>query len=175
MFRTACLAKKSPRRLRRRLAQRLSPVQRPKSTGIIKIWHFLLKSRKSTIPNFRTDFLVKDTLRRVRRRLAQRLDPTRGAGGIEPGAWGCEPSSWPLGQICHTNLTWPKNKCQILIIPVDLGLCTGYNLCASRRRTLRGLFFTKKSVLKSGSKVFLETDIFFDNSFRFGPNTGSED
>ena len=29
-----------------------------------------------------------------------------------------------------------------------LALCTGYNLCASRRRTLRGLFFTKKSVLK---------------------------
>ena len=45
----------------------------------------------------------------MRRRLAQRLDPTRGAGGIEPGAWGCEPSSWPLGQICHTNLTWPKD------------------------------------------------------------------
>ena len=31
---------------------------------------------------------------------------------------------------------------------MDLALCTGYNLCASRRRTLRGLFFTKKSVLK---------------------------
>ena len=36
----------------------------------------------------------------------------------------------------------------MFIIIVDLGLCTGYNLCASRRRTLRGLFFTKKSVLK---------------------------
>ena len=35
-----------------------------------------------------------------------------------------------------------------MIIIVDLALCTGYNLCASRRRTLRGLFFTKKSVMK---------------------------
>ena len=30
------------------------------------------------------------------------------------------------------------------------------NLCASRRRTLRGLFFTKKSVLKMGNSVFPE-------------------
>jgi len=28
------------------------------------------------------------------------------------------------------------------------GIPVGSNLCASRRRTLRGLFFTKKSVLK---------------------------
>ena len=37
---------------------------------------------------------------------------------------------------------------------VDLAFCTGYNLCASRRRTLRGLFFAKKSVLKMRNSVF---------------------
>ena len=42
------------------------------------------------------------------------------------------------------------------MIIVDLALCAGYNLCASRRRTLRGLFFTKKSVLKMGIVVILE-------------------
>ena len=31
-----------------------------------------------------------------------------------------------------------------------MGIWVGSNLCASRRRTLRGLFFTKKSVLKMG-------------------------
>merc|ERR1712139_149298 len=36
------------------------------------------------------------------------------------------------------------------IFVLCLALCTGYNLCASRRRTLRGLFFTKKAVLKLG-------------------------
>ena len=36
-FRTDFLVKNNPRRVRRRLAQRLYPVQRPKSTGIIKI------------------------------------------------------------------------------------------------------------------------------------------
>ena len=41
-----------------------------------------------------------------------------------------------------------------MIIIVDLALCTGYNLCASWRRTLRGLFFTKKSFLKMRNKVF---------------------
>ena len=46
-----------------------------------------------------------------------------------------------------------NKKCQILIIPVDLGLCTGYNLCASRRRTLQGLFFTRKSVLKTQNRA----------------------
>ena len=39
-------------------------------------------------------------------------------------------------------------KCYFLITIVDLALCAGSNLCASRRRTLRGLFFTKKSVLE---------------------------
>merc|ERR1712167_46962 len=39
----------------------------------------LLKSRKSTIPNFRTDFWAKNKPRRVRRRLAQRLYPVQRA------------------------------------------------------------------------------------------------
>ena len=42
-FRTDFLVKNNPRRVSRRLAQRLYPVQRPKSTGIIKIWHFFIK------------------------------------------------------------------------------------------------------------------------------------
>ena len=49
-----------------------------------------------------------------------------------------------------------NKKCQILIIPVDLVLCTGYNLCASRQASLRGLFFAKKSVLKFGMVDFLD-------------------
>merc|ERR1712139_153391 len=40
------------------------------------------------------------------------------------------------------------------IFVLCLALCTGYNLCASRRRTLRGLFFTKKSVLKMRNSGF---------------------
>ena len=44
----------------------------------------------------------------------------------------------------------------MLMIIVDLALCTGYSLCASRRRTLRGLFFAKKFVLKLGIVDFLD-------------------
>ena len=44
-------------------------------------------------------------------------------------------------------IIFENKKCQKMIIIVDLALCTGYNLCASRQRTLRGLFFTRKSVL----------------------------
>merc|ERR1712138_29994 len=42
------------------------------------------------------------------------------------------------------------------IFVLCLALCTGYNLCASQRRTLRGLFFAKKSVLKLGILDFLD-------------------
>ena len=42
-----------------------------------------------------------------------------------------------------------------MIIHVDLVLCTGYNLCASRQASLRGLVFTKKSVLKMRIRYFL--------------------
>ena len=38
---------------------------------------------------------------------------------------------------------------------MDLALCTGYNLCASRQASLRGLFFTKKSVLNMRIRHFL--------------------
>ena len=41
------------------------------------------------------------------------------------------------------------------IFVLCLALCTGYNLCASRRRTLRGLFFAKKSVLEMRIRYFL--------------------
>ena len=44
------------------------------------------------------------------------------------------------------------------IIPVDLALRTGCNLCASRQRSLQGLFFTKIAVLKLGNKDFLESN-----------------
>ena len=65
----------------------------------------------------RMDVLAENNPRRVRRRLAQRLDPTRGAGGIEPGAWGCEPSSRPLGQICQSSQTIRKDP---QIIKIEL-------------------------------------------------------
>ena len=58
------------------------------------------------------------------------------------------------------------------IFVLCLALCTGYNLCASRRRTLRGLFFTKKSVLKLEIMDFLDFNkkmSNLDNSCRFGP------
>ena len=42
-----------------------------------------------------------------------------------------------------------------MIIPVDLVLCTGYNHCASRQASLRGLFFAKKSVLEMRIRYFL--------------------
>ena len=62
-----------------------------------------------------------------------------------------------------------------MIIILDLALCTGYNLCASRRRTLRGLFFTKKSVLKMGIVDILDFNkkckksIIIVDYCRFGP------
>ena len=42
-FRTDFLVKNNPRRVRRRLAQRLYPVPKPKSTWIIKFWYFFIK------------------------------------------------------------------------------------------------------------------------------------
>ena len=42
----------------------------------------------------------------------------------------------------------PLMKNVFFVIIVDLVLCAGSNLCASRQRTLRGLFFAKKSFLK---------------------------
>ena len=50
------------------------------------------------------------------------------------------------------------------MIIVDLALCAGPNLCASRRRTLRGLFFTKKSVLKMGIVDILDFNKKCQNS-----------
>ena len=53
-----------------------------------------------------------------------------------------------------------KLKVQVRFPPPPLwdpcGIPVGSNLCASRRRTLRGLFFAKKSVLKLGIVDFLD-------------------
>ena len=83
------------------------------------------------------------------------LDPTSVlVGGASSGGYFSPKSpSWKWEIVYFLDL---NKKCQNLIIHVDLALCAGYNLCASRRRTLRGLFFTKKSILKMRNKVFPE-------------------
>ena len=55
---------------------------------------------------------------------------------------------WPSGQELGSQPQAPGS-----IPPAPL---VGSNLCASRRRTLRGLFFAKKSVLKLGIVDFLD-------------------
>ena len=87
IFRTDILAKNNLRRVLRRLAQRLDPAQRAKSTIIIKIT-FFSKSGISTISHFQNGLLAKDNPRRVRRRLAQRLDATGIPQGSHKGGGG---------------------------------------------------------------------------------------
>ena len=78
---------------------------------------------------FRTDFLAKNCPRlptstevgshRDPTGIPQesRMNPIR--GGIEPGPWGCEQSSRPLGQICPSSQTTPKDH-QILKIEMSM-------------------------------------------------------
>ena len=70
------------------------------------------------------------------------------------GSWGDPDQDWLDWQI------WPSGRelgsqpqAPGSIPPAPL---VGSNLCASRQRTLRGLFFAKKSVLKMRNKVFPE-------------------
>ena len=70
------------------------------------------------------------------------------------GSWGDPGQDWLDWQI------WPsgrelgsQSQAPGSIPPAPL---VGSNLCASRRRTLRGLFFTKNSVLKLGIVDFLD-------------------
>ena len=65
---------------------------------------------------------------------------------------------WPSGRELGSP---PQGPCSIPPSPLmgfmwdPCGIPVGSNLCASRRRTLRGLFFTKKFLLKMRNKVCL--------------------
>ena len=83
---------------------------------------------------------------------------------------------WSLGQVRLVWQIWPsgqelgsQSQAPGSMHPAPL---VGSKLCASRRRTLRGLFFAKKSVLKLGIVDFLDFNkkmSNLDNSCRFGP------
>ena len=81
-----------------------------------------------------------------------------------------------LGQVWLVWQIWPSGK-ELGSQPqapgsIPLAPLVGSNLCASRRRTLRGLFFAKNSVLKLGIVDFLDLNkkmSNLDNSCRFGP------
>ena len=96
----------------------------PRSKGQIhnnyQILSFFIKIQEIPYSHFQNGLLAKNNPRRVRRRLAQRLDPTRGAGGIEPGAWDCEPSSRPLGQICQSSQSWPGSPQDPKIMKIEM-------------------------------------------------------
>ena len=67
---------------------------------------------------------------------------------------------WYLGQVRLVWQIWPSGQ-ELGSQPqapgsIPFAPLVGSNLCASRRRTLRGLFFAKKSVLKMRIWVFPE-------------------
>ena len=73
-------------------------------------------------------------------------DPTSVLVGGAPSGDHFSPKSpswkWEIVDFLDFN-----EKYYFLMIIEGLALCAGSSLCASRQRTLRGLFFTKKSVL----------------------------
>merc|ERR1712167_243323 len=108
----------------------------------------LLKSRKSTIPNFRTDFLVKNNPRRVRRRLAQRLYPVQRARH-KTNILYFDPNTNILTQISNILTQIPNMLTQI---PIFCPKYPFWHLLTSQMM----IFQTKNNVRKYRTGMFLD-------------------